>query len=64
VKYKGSEAVRIEFSDLDGMLAELQEKKITEIRVENDVVFVKAKNYRDFDLAIAKLLMVALRIKI
>lgn len=36
----------------------------TEIRIENDVVFVKAKDYKDFDLAIAKLLMVALRIKI
>jgi len=36
----------------------------TMIRIEDDVVFIKAKDYNDFDLAIVKLLMVALRIKI
>lgn len=36
----------------------------TIVRVENNVVFVKAKDYKGFDLAVVKLLMVALRIKI
>jgi len=36
----------------------------TAIRVDGHVVFLKAKNYKDFDLVTVKLLMVALRIEI
>lgn len=36
----------------------------TAIRVEDHVVFIKAKDYKDFDLAIAKFSMVVLKIEL